>query len=93
MCCVGCHWWAAAPPADSLCCGASDRLNGSNRGCFVLQNGRSWPVDGIHYVKFSAVNLRTPFCRVAKAAGGSVALALSHRLLNRHDPSVILLRV
>jgi hypothetical protein len=58
-----------------------------------LQNGRSWPVDRIHYVKFGAVNLRIPCCQVAKAAGGSVALALSYRLFNRHDPSVILLRV
>jgi hypothetical protein len=36
-------------------------LSGSNRGCVVLQKGRSWPVNRIPYVKFGAVNLRIPF--------------------------------
>jgi hypothetical protein len=59
-----------------------------------LQKGRSWPVNRIPYVKFGAVNPHIPFfCQVAKAAGGSAALALFHRLFNRHDPLVILLRV
>ena len=61
MCCAGCHWWAAAPPANSHRCGPVILRAVFNRSCVVLQKGDGWRVNGIPYVKFGAVKRGSPF--------------------------------